>query len=229
MAHVRWLDRCPNRHQRDQGIPIGPNMGSLGYGCTYVQHTCAPILELLTRPAPRIRSVTEPITDEDTEQLMTAAVMYYEQSASQQEIARRLGVSRPTVSRLLARAREIGIVRIEIVAPQIDPRARGTSARPARAARPACGPGQGQRGGSRPAAVRTLRRRPGCSRAGQRRRHRLLLGSRGLQREPHDPPHAARCRDRPGDGRATPATGPGSSPTRSCGPGPARSADAPST
>lgn len=67
--------------------------------------------------------MTEPITDEDTEVLMTAAVMYYEQSASQQEIAKRLGVSRPSVSRLLARAREMGIVRIEIVAPHIDPRA----------------------------------------------------------------------------------------------------------
>ena len=74
-------------------------------------------------PAPRIRAVTEPITPEETEALMTAAVMYYEQSASQQEIGTRLGVSRPTVSRLLARAREIGIVRIEIVAPHIDPRA----------------------------------------------------------------------------------------------------------
>jgi DNA-binding transcriptional regulator LsrR (DeoR family) len=70
---------------------------------------------------PRIRKVTDPITDEGTEQLMTAAVMYYEQSASQQEIANRLGVSRPTVSRLLNRAREIGIVRIEIVPPHVDP------------------------------------------------------------------------------------------------------------
>ena len=73
--------------------------------------------------APRIGAVSEPITEEDTEQLMTAAVMYYEQSASQYEIAKRLGVSRPTVSRLLARARDIGIVRIEIVAPHIDARA----------------------------------------------------------------------------------------------------------
>jgi DNA-binding transcriptional regulator LsrR (DeoR family) len=65
--------------------------------------------------------VTEPITDEGAEQLMTAAVMYYEQSASQQEIAVRLGVSRPTVSRLLQRARDLGIVRIEIVPPHVDP------------------------------------------------------------------------------------------------------------
>lgn len=65
--------------------------------------------------------MTDPITDKGTELLMTAAVMYYEQSASQQEIAHRLGVSRPTVSRLLNRAREIGIVRIEIVPPHVDP------------------------------------------------------------------------------------------------------------
>lgn len=64
--------------------------------------------------------MTEPITAEDIEVLMTAAVMYYEQSASQQEIAHRLGVSRPTVSRLLQRARDLGIVRIEIVAPHVD-------------------------------------------------------------------------------------------------------------
>lgn len=67
--------------------------------------------------------MTEPITDEDIEFLMTAAVMYYEQSASQQQIATRLGVSRPTVSRLLQRARDLGIVRIEIVAPYVDTRA----------------------------------------------------------------------------------------------------------
>lgn len=66
--------------------------------------------------------MTEPITEQDTELLMTAAVMYYERSASQQEIAERLGVSRPTVSRLLHRARDLGIVRIEIVPPRVDPR-----------------------------------------------------------------------------------------------------------
>ncbi len=64
--------------------------------------------------------MTAPISEEDTEPLMTAAVMYYEQSASQQEIADRLGISRPSVSRLLQRAREVGIVRIEIVPPGVD-------------------------------------------------------------------------------------------------------------
>jgi DNA-binding transcriptional regulator LsrR (DeoR family) len=52
--------------------------------------------------------------------LVTVARMYYEHDASQKEIAEQLGVSRPTVSRLLERAREAGIVRIEIVPPEID-------------------------------------------------------------------------------------------------------------
>lgn len=54
--------------------------------------------------------------------LVTAAVLYYDQNRSQEQIARELGVSRPTVSRLLARAREAGIVRIEIVPPAVDPK-----------------------------------------------------------------------------------------------------------
>lgn len=57
----------------------------------------------------------------DTDVLVTAAVLYYEQNASQQEIAHHLGVSRPTVSRLLDRARAQGIVRIEVVPPDADP------------------------------------------------------------------------------------------------------------
>ena len=60
------------------------------------------------------------MSDAGTEALMTAAVMYYEQSASQQEIADRMGISRPSVSRLLQRARDLGIVRIEIVPPEVD-------------------------------------------------------------------------------------------------------------
>jgi DNA-binding transcriptional regulator LsrR (DeoR family) len=53
--------------------------------------------------------------------LVTAAVLYYDHNEPQQSIARRLDVSRPTVSRLLARARDLGIVRISIVPPTIDP------------------------------------------------------------------------------------------------------------
>lgn len=46
-----------------------------------------------------------------------AAKLYYEHQLSQQEISKKLGVSRPTVSRLLKQARETGIVKIEIIDP----------------------------------------------------------------------------------------------------------------
>ena len=51
---------------------------------------------------------------DEVEPMVTAAVMYYQAHRSQAQIARHLGVSRPTVSRL-GRARQLGIVRIEIV------------------------------------------------------------------------------------------------------------------
>lgn len=66
------------------------------------------------------RSVDAYEPDED-EPLVTAAILYYEAQRSQEHIARHLGVSRPTVSRLLARARQRGIVRIQIVPPTVDP------------------------------------------------------------------------------------------------------------
>jgi DNA-binding transcriptional regulator LsrR (DeoR family) len=66
--------------------------------------------------------VYEPDQDEP---LVTAAIMYYEAGRSQEQIARHLGVSRPTVSRLLGRARQLGIVRIEIVPPTLDPSLAG--------------------------------------------------------------------------------------------------------
>ncbi len=46
-----------------------------------------------------------------------AARMYYLEDATQVEIASRLGVSRPTVSRLVAEARRAGLVRIDVVDP----------------------------------------------------------------------------------------------------------------
>lgn len=46
-----------------------------------------------------------------------AASLYYLEHATQAEVAVRLGISRPTVSRLLSEARRAGIVRIEVVAP----------------------------------------------------------------------------------------------------------------
>jgi DNA-binding transcriptional regulator LsrR (DeoR family) len=70
--------------------------------------------------APLRRSRTAYDPDED-EPLVTAAIMYYEAERSQEHIARHLGVSRPTVSRLLARARQLGIVRIQIIPPTVDP------------------------------------------------------------------------------------------------------------
>jgi DNA-binding transcriptional regulator LsrR (DeoR family) len=53
----------------------------------------------------------------------TAARLYYLEDATQAEIAARLGMSRPTVSRLLSEARRVGIVRIEIIAPVEEDRA----------------------------------------------------------------------------------------------------------
>ena len=49
--------------------------------------------------------------------LVEAAKLYYEHQLSQLEISKKLSVSRPTVSRLLQQARNIGIVRIEITDP----------------------------------------------------------------------------------------------------------------
>ncbi|WP_460446932.1 sugar-binding transcriptional regulator [Angustibacter aerolatus] len=47
--------------------------------------------------------------------LVRAAVMYYVEGGTQQDIARHLGVSRATAGRLVAQARAEGIVRIEVV------------------------------------------------------------------------------------------------------------------
>ena len=54
--------------------------------------------------------------------LVEVARLYYEHNFSQQQIARKLGISRPGVSRLLQRARDKGIIRIEI----FDPTEHGT-------------------------------------------------------------------------------------------------------
>jgi DNA-binding transcriptional regulator LsrR (DeoR family) len=49
--------------------------------------------------------------------ILGAAYLYYVDDRSQEEIANQLGVSRSTVSRLLAEARQTGVVRIEVTAP----------------------------------------------------------------------------------------------------------------
>lgn len=51
------------------------------------------------------------------ELMYSAASLYYLQDATQVEIADQLGMSRATVSRLLAEARRLGIVRIDVVSP----------------------------------------------------------------------------------------------------------------
>ena len=48
------------------------------------------------------------------EQLVQVARQYYEESLTQDEIARKLGTSRSTISRMLLEAREVGIVEITI-------------------------------------------------------------------------------------------------------------------
>ena len=52
--------------------------------------------------------------NEKTLKIVEAARLYYQLDYSQQEIAKRLDVSRPTVSRLLKQAKETGIVEINI-------------------------------------------------------------------------------------------------------------------
>ena len=61
----------------------------------------------------------ENMDQEKLRMLIKAAKMYYQEDYNQQEIANQLGVSRPTVSRLLQQAKEEGIVRIEIVDPSL--------------------------------------------------------------------------------------------------------------
>lgn len=53
----------------------------------------------------------------DLRALLRAATLYYEHSLTQADIAKDMGVSRPLISKYLAEARRIGLVRIEIVDP----------------------------------------------------------------------------------------------------------------
>lgn len=59
------------------------------------------------------------ITNNSTEQrlLVKVSSMYYDQELNQQEIADRLNLSRPKVSRLLKQARETGVVQIKVITP----------------------------------------------------------------------------------------------------------------
>lgn len=61
------------------------------------------------------------ISDEsEVLKLVEVARMYYEENMTQAEIARKLKVSRPLVSKMLSKAREMGIVHIEIKSPYIN-------------------------------------------------------------------------------------------------------------
>jgi deoxyribonucleoside regulator len=64
-------------------------------------------------PAGRDRSSAP----EDLRLALRAATLYYLDGLTQAEIASRLGVSRPTAGRLVARAKAKGLVRIEVVVP----------------------------------------------------------------------------------------------------------------
>lgn len=58
------------------------------------------------------------VEPDQLDMMVQAAELYYELGLIQEEIARRLNVSRPTVSRLLQQAREHDIVRITVVNPR---------------------------------------------------------------------------------------------------------------
>ena len=56
-------------------------------------------------------------TPDDLRLALRAATLYYLDGLTQAEVAARLGVSRPTAGRLVARAKAKGLVRIEVVVP----------------------------------------------------------------------------------------------------------------
>jgi len=56
--------------------------------------------------------------DDKLNKMIDAAKMYYELNYNQEEIARMLGVSRPTISRFLQQAKEEGYVQIKIIHPK---------------------------------------------------------------------------------------------------------------
>jgi len=54
---------------------------------------------------------------ENNELLYNIATLYYQSSLTQQEIAKKLNISRPMISRALSKAQALGIVRIELIPP----------------------------------------------------------------------------------------------------------------
>lgn len=55
---------------------------------------------------------------EDTNLFYAVAVMYYEDGLNQEEIAKRMNLSRPVISRILTKAQESGIVKITVRKPE---------------------------------------------------------------------------------------------------------------
>lgn len=62
--------------------------------------------------------MAEERSDDKRAKMIDAARMYYELDYNQEEIARKIGISRPTVSRFLQQAKEEGYVQIKIIDPQ---------------------------------------------------------------------------------------------------------------
>lgn len=60
------------------------------------------------------------LAEEELELMTKVSLLYYKHDLSQREIAKKLDISRPKVSRLLNKAKEEGIVQIEIVSPVKD-------------------------------------------------------------------------------------------------------------
>ena len=53
--------------------------------------------------------------DDELSLLYNIAVMYYEEKMTQDEISKKTGISRPQISRLLAKAISVGIVEIKVI------------------------------------------------------------------------------------------------------------------
>lgn len=62
-------------------------------------------------------SIVNNISDERIDFLVSVAKAYYEQNATQQEIAETLNISRSQISRYLDEAKELGIVQIHVITP----------------------------------------------------------------------------------------------------------------
>lgn len=73
----------------------------------------------MTTPGATHRTDGEsPSMPEELRLSLRAATLYYLDGLTQAEVAQRLGVSRPTAGRLVARARAQGLVRIEVAVPE---------------------------------------------------------------------------------------------------------------